>query len=73
MNRDKMSDKTDFLITPISRAVWEDRYALKDENGNLLEAGILDNFRRVAERKRQKEVGGRILRGYVSERVLPCW
>mgnify|MGYP000453932729 CR=1 FL=1 len=36
-------------LSPFGQIVWEDRYALKDEKGNLLEKNISENFRRVAK------------------------
>jgi ribonucleotide reductase alpha subunit len=44
-----------FPLTPLGQVVWEDRYGLKDENGNLLEKSILDTFRRVAKAISSKE------------------
>jgi len=60
-----MPDKlpADFQLTPIGRAVWEDRYALKDSNGKLVEQSILDTFKRVstaiasAEKEHKKWAG----------------
>ena len=44
-----------FEMTPLGRIIWEDRYGLKDENGNLIEKDILDTFRRVAKAIASKE------------------
>jgi len=38
----------EFVLSPIGRAIWEDRYALKDQHGKLIENSILDTFKRVA-------------------------
>lgn len=43
-----MQETNGFFKTPISKAIWEDRYALKDKNGKILEADIEDTFKRVA-------------------------
>jgi ribonucleoside-diphosphate reductase, adenosylcobalamin-dependent len=45
----------DFQLTALGQIVWEDRYGLKDENGNLLEKNILETFRRVAKAIASKE------------------
>ena len=45
----------DFLLTPIARDVWMDRYALKDASGNPVEKSIFDTFRRVAKAIASKE------------------
>jgi len=42
-----MADR--FELTPLGKVVWEDRYALKDENGNPIEKDITETFRRVAK------------------------
>jgi ribonucleoside-diphosphate reductase alpha chain len=44
-----------FELTPFGQIVWEDRYALKDENGNKIEDNILENFKRVAKAIASKE------------------
>lgn len=44
-----------FETNPLGRVVWEDRYGLKDESGNLIEKDILDTFRRVAKAIASKE------------------
>lgn len=46
---------TKFELTPLGQIVWEDRYALKDENGNKAETDILDTFKRVAKAIAAKE------------------
>ena len=48
-------DSPQFNLTPLGQIVWEDRYALKDEAGNLVEKNILDTFRRVAKAVASKE------------------
>ena len=42
-------------LTALGRVIWEDRYALKDEKGNLIEKNIEDTFRRVAKFIASKE------------------
>ena len=44
-----------FKPSPFGQIVWEDRYALKDENGVLLEKDVSENFRRVAKAIASKE------------------
>lgn len=44
-----------FETNPLGRIVWEDRYGLKDESGNLVEKDILDTFGRVAKAISSKE------------------
>lgn len=44
-----------FELSPIGRVVWEDRYALKDENGKLLEKDVTETFSRVAKAIASKE------------------
>lgn len=44
-----------FELSPVGRVVWEDRYALKDEKGNLTEKDISETFRRVAKSIASKE------------------
>jgi len=44
-----------FTMSPFGRIVWEDRYGLKDQNGTLIEADILDTFRRIAKAQAVKE------------------
>ena len=46
---------SDFQLTALGQIVWEDRYGLKDENGNLIEKNILETFRRVAKAMASKE------------------
>ena len=46
---------SDFQLTALGQIVWEDRYGLKDENGNLVEKNILETFRRVAKAMASKE------------------
>lgn len=45
----------DYDLTLLGKIIWEDRYALKDESGNLKETSILDTFRRVAKAIASKE------------------
>ena len=45
----------EFKLNPLGQIVWEDRYGLKDENGNLIEKNILETFRRVAKAMASKE------------------
>ena len=40
---------TKFDISLFGQTVWEDRYALKDENGKRIEKDISETFRRVAK------------------------
>ena len=42
-------------LTKLGQIIWEDRYALKDENGNKLENNIDETFRRVAKYIASKE------------------
>jgi len=44
-----------FELSLLGQIVWEDRYALKDENGNRIEDSILDTFKRVAKAIASKE------------------
>lgn len=44
----------DFL-NPFGTIIWEDRYALKDENGDLIEKSIFDSFRRTSKATASKE------------------
>lgn len=44
-----------FELTPFGRIVWEDRYALKDENGSTIEKNIFETFKRVAKAIASKE------------------
>lgn len=48
-----MADKFD--LTPLGKVVWEDRYALKDDIGNLVEKDITETFRRIAKAIASKE------------------
>jgi len=48
-----MGDK--FELSPVGRVVWEDRYALKDENGKIIEKDPTETFRRVAKAIASKE------------------
>lgn len=48
-------DPKEYLLTPIARAVWEDRYALKDQSGKLAEKDIFETFRRVSKALASKE------------------
>jgi ribonucleoside-diphosphate reductase alpha chain len=50
-----METSRTFSLNPLGQIVWEDRYGLKDENGNLIEKDILDTFRRVAKAIASKE------------------
>ena len=43
------------MLSPFGEIVWEDRYALKDGNGKLIEKNILETFRRVATAIASKE------------------
>ncbi len=43
------------MLSPFGKIVWEDRYALKDEYGKLIEKNILETFRRVATAIASKE------------------
>jgi len=45
----------EFFTTPISRAIWEDRYALKDKDGNKIEKDIYETFKRVSNAVASKE------------------
>jgi ribonucleoside-diphosphate reductase alpha chain len=45
----------DFQLTPLGQIVWEDRYGLKNEHGNLIEKDILETFRRAAKAMASKE------------------
>lgn len=47
--------KTTFALNPLGTVVWEDRYGLKDENGQLVEKDILQTFARVAKAVASKE------------------
>jgi ribonucleotide reductase alpha subunit len=42
-------------LNPLGNIIWEDRYGLKDENGNLIEKNIEDTFRRNAKAMASKE------------------
>jgi len=44
-----MQDRAPFFRTPISQAIWEDRYALKGKDGAMLEEEIYDTFQRLAK------------------------
>lgn len=44
-----------FGLSPLGQIIWEDRYALKDENGNLIEKDIFETFQRVAKAIASKE------------------
>ncbi len=44
-----------FKPSPFGQIVWEDRYALKDENGVLVEKDVSESFRRVAKAIASKE------------------
>ena len=46
---------TKFELTPLGKIVWEDRYALKDDKGNVLEKDISETFKRVAKAIASKE------------------
>ena len=48
-------DNNDFGLTPIGQTVWEDRYGLRDAEGNLLEKSIIETFQRVAKAIASKE------------------
>jgi len=48
-------DTSAYALTPFGKIIWEDRYALKDQDGNLIESSILDTFRRVAKAQASKE------------------
>lgn len=45
----------DFELSLLGKIVWEDRYALKDENGNTIEKDISETFQRVAKAIASKE------------------
>lgn len=45
----------DFELSPLGRIVWEDRYALKDENGKRIEEDISETFQRVSKAIASKE------------------
>ena len=44
-----------FVLSPLGQIVWEDRYALKDEQGIPTEKNILDTFKRSAKGMAAKE------------------
>lgn len=46
---------SDFELSPLGRVIWEDRYGLKDDQGNLIEKNITDTFHRVAKAIASKE------------------
>jgi ribonucleoside-diphosphate reductase alpha chain len=48
-----MGDK--FELSSVGRVIWEDRYALKDENGDIIEKDVTETFRRVAKAVASKE------------------
>lgn len=45
----------DFELSPLGKIVWEDRYALKDKDGNTVEKDISETFQRVAKAIASKE------------------
>lgn len=45
----------DFELSPLGKIVWEDRYALKDREGNIIEKDISETFQRVAKVIASKE------------------
>lgn len=50
-----MTSHAPFFVTPISQAIWEDRYALKDPNGAPIEKTAFEMFERVAKFVSSKE------------------
>lgn len=63
-----------YLVTPIARAIWEDRYALKDPHGKLQEGGIFDSFGRVskaiASQEKDKKKWEEAFFGIMSEKFF---
>jgi len=45
----------EFELSPVGKVVWEDRYAKKDELGNVVEKDVLETFFRVATAIASKE------------------
>ena len=44
-----------FELSSVGKVAWEDRYAKKDEKGNVLEKDVTESFRRVAKAVASKE------------------
>ena len=69
-----MTPSPEFFTSPISRAIWEDRYGLKDETGKLIESSILASFRRVAKaiasNEVDKEAWGKAFYNIMAERYF---
>lgn len=59
------------MLSSFGEIVWEDRYALKDENGKLIEKDILETFRRVstsiASREKDSEFWGNKFYGIMAD------
>ena len=45
----------EFELSPVGNVVWEDRYAKKDEFGNVVEKDVLETFKRVSTAIASKE------------------